>query len=287
MTILNLIKLPVRTVVRFLSEKTTLFKKINDFRYSHGRFPNFIKPKNFTERLFIKMALDRDPKLTLFADKYLVRGYVEKVCGAEILTQIYATISKANQLRALKLPQKFVMKANHLSGSIKIVHDFDRESIEELVQLADDWLKRNYYDNWSEWAYKNIKPLIMFEELLDFNNETPDDYKIYCFNGSPKLIQVDRGRFVDHKRNFYDLTLALLPVKLSFKNFEEKLIPPPNFNQMIDIASKLSKGVDFVRVDLYNINGRIVFGELTNYPGAGLERFAPDIWDERIGRFWV
>jgi len=178
------------------------------------------------------------------------------------------------------------MKSTHSSGQVKIVHDFKGLERGELEKLAEIWLQENFYYTHLEWAYKNIKPRIIFEELLDFEGNVPDDYKFFCFNRNPRFIQIDKDRFIKHKRNIYDLDLSLLPLRYGYENFQDKIIAPKNFDKMIDIANQLSKGTNFIRVDLYNINGRIIFGELTNYPGAGKEKFEPSFWDTKIGSYW-
>lgn len=277
----------MRSITAFLNRRSLGFKKILEYRSYFGKFPNLIRPKTFTERIFLKMAFDRNPKLTLLTDKYLVREYVEQRCGPEILTKLYAVTNNPNEIGSLGLPDKFVMKPNHLSdGVIKIVKEFRNESIDELEKLAQSWLKRNYFDLCNEWSYKNIKPFILFEELLEVNNDVPDDYKFLCFHGKPQFIEIHRQRFTKHTCNVYDSNLSLLPLKGSDNNFEDKIIWPTNIDRMLHIAEKLSYGMDFLRVDLYNVNGRIVFGELTVYPRAGLIKFKPESWDEKFGSYW-
>ena len=127
---------------------------------------------------------------------------------------------------------------------------------------------------------------MIFEELLEAGGRIPDDWKFFCFNGKPHFIEIVRDRFIKHQSNFYDLDLRLLPIKILYKNFQDAVTAPRNFGEMIEAAKKLSEGTDFVRVDLYNIDGRIIFGELTNYPNAGLDVFEPAAWDLEFGRCW-
>lgn len=250
--------------------------------------PNLINPKTFNEKILLKILCDRNPKLTLLQDKFLVRDFVKLRLenGEQHLTKLYAVVDSPAKICEFDLPKQFVMKPNHMSGLVKIVHDFKMLELGELEKHAEICLEKNYYFNYYEWAYKNIKPRIIFEELLEFEGNTPDDYKFFCFNGKPQFIQIDKGRFTKHQRNFYDLNLSLLPVRLDYENFQDKVTTPKNFNKMIEIAKKLSKETDFIRVDLYNINGRIVFGELTNYPCVGLKKFEPSSWDTKFGSYW-
>jgi hypothetical protein len=228
------------------------------------------------------MAFDKNPKWPLFTDKYLVREYVQEKCGSEILPEQYAAIKDPNEIYNLNLPDRFAVKPNHVSGEIKIIKDFRKESKEELIQLCDKWLKMRYY----LWGYKNIEPMIIFEELLEVNNNVPDDYKFFCFDGKPEFFEIHRGRFKKHVYNIYNTDFSLLPVKGMKDTFIDKVIPLPNFDKMLEIARNLSEGTDHLRVDLYNINGRIIFGELTVYPGGGWITFTPEPWDEKIGSYW-
>lgn len=262
-------------------------KCINDYRYNFGRMPNLINPKTLNEKILRKMLFDRNPRLTIFADKFLVRDFVKSRLGEDsYLTKLYGVVDNPAQISGLSLPNQFVMKPNHLSGQIKIINDFMSLAPDELEKLAETWLRMSHYRYHNEWAYKNIKPRIIFEESLEFEMKIPDDWKFFCFRGEPRFIQIDRSRFVKHKRNIYNLSFSLLPVNLVWENIQEKIVIPQNFEKMLEIARKLSAGVDFIRVDLYNVNGRIVFGELTSYPGAGLEKFAPSSWDAKFGSYW-
>lgn len=252
-----------------------------------GRIPNLIAPGTLNEKILRKMLFDRDKKLTLFADKLLVRDLVKARLGNDsCLTGLYGVVEETSAIRDLRLPERFVMKPTHLSGEIKIVRDIKAIAPGELEKLAGIWLARNYYDDCYEWAYKDIRPRVIFEELLESGGKVPDDWKFYCFNGEPRFIQVDRDRFTGHRMNFYDLGLNMLSVVLEYGNFQEALLKPENFERMLEMARKLSSGTDFLRVDLYNIGGRVIFGELTNYPGAGMEKFEPASWDAKFGSYW-
>lgn len=275
----------------FLSACSRIFPKsfwlINAYNWTFGRMPNLINPKTINEKILRKILFDRNRKLTLVTDKFLVRDFVRSRLGTDkYLTKLHGVIHSAGEIRGLILPNQFVMKPNHLSGAIKIVKDFKNSAISELEKLAEIWLARNFYYECYEWAYKNIKPLIIFEELLESEGKTPDDWKFFCFNGKPQFIQFDKDRFMDHKRNIYDLNLRLLPVRYGCDNFQGEVTIPKNFEMMLEIAGKLSKGFDFIRVDLYNIRGRVIFGELTVYTGAGRSKIAPAFWDEEFGRYW-
>jgi len=254
-----------------------------------GHFPNLIAPRTLNEKIERKILFDRNPKMAIFADKLRAREYVMSRLGDDqCLTKLYAVVTSPSDIGRLTLPQKFAMKPNHASGYVKIVMDSSKIPPGELEGLAARWLAIDYYkDESQEWAYKNIKRRIMFEEMLEVNGAVPDDYKFYCFDGEPRWFHVSRDRFGNLRINSYDLNLSLLPVKIKpYENFTEKLRVPLNFDRMLDVARLLSSGIDFLRVDLYNIKGRVVFGELTNYPSNARTVFDPPEWDLKYGNYW-
>lgn len=283
----NFFKLFVKPFLHVCFKFWPELKSINNYRYSFGRMPNLICHKTFNEKILLKILFERNPKLTLFADKFMVRDFVESRLGDnKYLTKLYAVVDNPAEIRKLNLPNQFVMKASHTSGDIKIINDFNKVGYEELEKLASLWLQKNQYKIYNEWAYRSIKPRIIFEEFLECGGKIPDDYKFFCFNGEPSFIQIDKNRFINHKRNIYDLNFSLLPVKYVYDNFQDKITPPKDFEKMLEIARKLSSETNFIRVDLYNINGRVIFGELTNYPEAGIGKFEPSDWDLKFGNYW-
>jgi hypothetical protein len=253
--------------------------------------PDLRQPRTFNEHLLVKMLVDRDPRLTLFADKFAVREFVRaRLGGDEHLTMLYAAIDTPSQIRQLQLPGKFVMKPNHLSGAFKIVQDLSTIDRRELEVQAASWLKTVWGVAPFEWAYRGIRPRVLFEELLEFGGELAIDYIFFCFGGEPRFVRVCRDKFgPDTTVTTYDTNFRHIPAWLApsvLRHVHEETDPPPNFDRMLEIARKLSEGVDFVRVDLYNLGGRVVFGELTNYPAALEFRFDPPIWEERFGAYW-
>ena len=254
------------------------------------RLPRLRDPHTFTEKMLTRLLFDRSPRLTFFADKVAVREHVrDRLGGTEHLTTLYAVIDGAAEIRDIALPAQFVMKPNHLSGAVKIVNNGARVDRAELESLAASWFRRSYFHEHGEWAYRDIIPRVMFEELLDADGGTPADYKFHCFDGEPRFLSLIGGRFEGRLTlDIYDMEFR--PVPARFEDLPsavpQQTVAPPNFAQMLDIARKLSADVGYVRVDLYNIAGRIVFGELTNYPGAGLLKFRPRVWDRIWGDYW-
>jgi hypothetical protein len=254
-----------------------------------GRLPPLFRPRTFTEKMLVRLLFDRTPRLTFFADKLAVRDYVrDRLGGTEHLTTLYAVIDEPSQIGDLELPTRFAMKPNHLSHALRLVTDGTTVDRTELEALAATWFRRNYFHELGEWAYRDIKPRVLFEELLEPEGGPPVDYKFQCFNGEPRFLSLISGRFGGGQTlDIYDMDFRPLPARQDLPlSVPQAIVPPPNFSRMLDIARELSAGVSFVRVDLYNLAGRIVFGELTNYPGAGLIRFRPRRWDRIYGDFW-
>lgn len=255
------------------------------------KLPRLRRPRTFQEHVLAKLLFDRDPKLTLFADKYAVRGYVARILGGEQnLTTLYAAVDRADAIGGLSLPNRFVMKPNHLTGRVRIVKDLASIDRGELEALAAQWLRDNLGLQNGEWAYRDIRPRILFEELLEWEGRPPNDYRFWCFGGEPRMVVVNRDFLgSDPTGTSYDIHFRLLPMRQvggrsRHVSLQEK--PPPNYPEMVQIARKLSAGTDFLRVDLYNLGGSIVFGELTNYPASGLRKFDPPSWDVTLGGYW-
>jgi len=261
------------------------------YMYRFRQVPNLMRPRTFTEHVLVRMLFDRDPRLALFADKLTARAYAKaRLGGEENLPILHAVVDAAAEIRTLALPDRFVMKPNHMSGAFKIVRDARSVQRAELETLADSWLNSTYGVAPYEWAYQGIRPRVLFEELLELNGELAIDYNVYCFGGEPRFVRLWRGKFgPDLTVTTYDTDFRQIPTWLApstCRRVHEESDPPPNFERMLEIARKLSEGSDFVRVDLYNVGGRVVFGELTNYPQAGYVRFDPPIWEEIFGAYW-
>ena len=263
------------------------------------------KPVTFNEKVRYKMLADRRPLLTTFADKLAVRAYVESKVGASALTDLYAVTCAPETLEGAELPREFAVKPTHASGACILVADFaprerelpdsdegwvqamvrpDRLSWGRLVRLCQDWISRPYL--WDEWAYRNVRRRILVEELLDDAGGVPFDYKLFVFHGRVRMIQVDLDRFQEHTRNLYTPDWERLEVEYECPGGLD-VERPGGLPEMLDIAERLGADTDFVRVDLYYVGGRVVFGELTNYPLAGLGEFRPPEFDRRLGEWWT
>jgi hypothetical protein len=252
----------------------------------HGAELNLENPLTFSEKLQWLKLNDRTELHTLCADKYRVRSYVESQIGGRYLIPLLEKLWDPNKLDLSAIAdQAFVIKTNHDSGTVIIVRDKNRADSARIRRRLESAMKINFYHSSREWQYKNIRPRILVEKLLlDAHGEVPKDYKIHCFGGVPKFIQVDSDRFSDHGRAFYDRdwTEQEFTVKFPFRGGVPR---PASLEEMLEVAAKLSRPFGFARVDLYDINGRVYFGEITFHPGSGLEQFQPVEWDARMGSF--
>lgn len=265
------------------AEKIDYLEK--QFNHAVGYWPNITSPKSFNEKIqWLKMYYHH-PLLTIGADKYAVRQYVTKMIGDEYLIPLLGVYKKSKDVKFDKLPNKFVLKANNGSGTNIICSDKSILDIEDATKKLDEWLKPNsgLYRYSYEWCYKNIKPLIVCEKYMDGLDGDLLDYKFMCFNGNPELLFVCSERTKGLKIDFFDMSWRLLPFTRKYPNNPKTPEKPNNFDLMVDIAKKLSQDFPFVRVDLYEVDGRVYFGELTFYPGNGMEAFDPVEWDYKIG----
>lgn len=293
----TLVRLMVHEVVRWLHRsfrKIAIYRWLDDliftvqhFHHVFGYYPNLFYPTTFNEHVSHKKLFDRNPQLTLLADKLEVRDYVRERIGEEYLTRLYQVTSTPDEIDFAALPDQFVVKTTHGSGWNVIIVDkllVDRQAI--CQQLAN-WLSQSFYEFGREWCYKDIKPRLIVEEFLDDNSgNSPPDFKFFCFDGNPRLIQLDVDRFTDHKRMMYDNSWC--PLEFAFQYDRPAYFPdrPHRLDEMLSIAGRLSTGHDFVRVDLYLVNDRIYFGEMTHYPENGFGKFAPSEYDKIIGSYW-
>lgn len=257
------------------------------YQSCHGEFCLLFRPKTFNQKQFYKQIYDRRPLLVTFADKLLVREYVREKVGGEILINLLAVAARPEAINFDGLPRQFVLKANHGSGYVRIVKDRLTENEAALRRICDGWLSENYGEKTREWVYKNIPPKIMVEEFLDDGSGTePKDYKFYVFNGKVFMIQVDTNRFMDHRLDMFSTDWRRFEAGYHYPRSSAPPPPPAALPEMIRIAERLADGIDFIRVDLYAVAGRIYFGEMTNFPGNGSANFTPREFDAMLGAQW-
>ena len=269
----------------FLPDK--LFLKIK-FRYHFGHKLYLNNPKTFNEKLQWLKLNNRKPEYTQLVDKYEVRKYIKEKIGDEYLIPLLGVYNNFDEINFAELPNQFVLKPNHTSGNVFICRDKSKIDYIKLKKEVDLWLKRKYYWLHREWPYKNVKPKIVCEKfMVDESEKDLKDYKVFCFNGTPKLIQVDYNRFSGHKRNLYDVNWGYVPASFQYSSDPNvKISKPHKLEKVLKLAEKLAKEHPFIRVDFYIINNEIYFGEITFYPEAGFGKFEPkDISNEMGG--WI
>lgn len=250
-----------------------------------GKKCNLSTPGTFNEKLNWLKLHDRQDKYTLMADKFEVRSYVKEVLGEEYLIPLIGLWSKAEDIEFDKLPDQFVLKCTHDSASVIICKDKRNFDEKAAVEKLNQSLATNYFYASREWPYKNIVPRIIAEQyMVDESNTELKDYKIYNFNGEPKLIQVDFGRFSHHQRNLYTTDWEYIDEEIEYPRNPDVIInKPENLDEMLQFARLLSNGIPSVRTDFYSINGKTYFGEITFYQEGGFAHFSSDEFELKLG----
>ena len=250
-----------------------------------GRYPDLKNPIGFGDKLQWLKLNYHNPLMIICSDKYAVREYLKEKGFGNKLNELYQAFSNIKELEPDKLPQKFVIKAAHGSGWNFICKDKSKVNWYVWKKIMESWLMNNIYWPGREWPYKDMPTRIVIEKYLEDLSGQLMDYKFFCFNGIPKFVQANKGRNTKlHAQNFYDLEWKILPFGKDLVPLPEVDIPKPSlFTEMIEMAKSLSQEFPFVRVDLYETNGSVIFGELTFYPKSGLPDFVPFEYDKIIG----
>lgn len=258
------------------------------FYLGYHRFPDLDNPITFNEKIQWFKLNDRNPNYTKLVDKYEVKQIVAELIGDKYIIPTLGVWDRFEDINFDDLPDQFVLKCTHDSGGIELVQSKSLMNLNSIRKHLNREMKRNYYWFGREWAYKDIQPRIIAEKYIGSEDYfVPDDYKIFCFNGEPKLIHVDFDRFGNHRRNLYDTDWKFIHATIKYPNDPNHIIKKPeNLRKMLDIARILSKDYRHVRVDLYNLDGQIYFGELTFYHGSGMEVFTPEEFGIEMGS-WI
>lgn len=255
-----------------------------NYTLHHGRFPRRHDPKGMNDHIF-RMKVDGtllDPLRQFVTDKEYVKHYVASIVGRQHTLETFAALRSAAEVDQLVLDRfPCVIKPTHLSGLVLFHADSDKPLDRKLLKR---WLKLNRYKMVREANYRYLKPKIIVEEFFSEDGQTPpDDYKIHCFKGVPKLIQVDAGRFGEHTRNLYDTSWNRLLVTWEYPSRAEDDPKPAQLNLMLDIAARLSKPFSFIRVDMYTNGMEVRVGELTGCPGGVRDRIHPTAAEFTLG----
>lgn len=274
----------VKNALRVRLLPTRVFVQ-QEFKRKTGYELNLENPRTFNEKIQWLKVNYRNPDYTIMADKVEAKKLIEKKIGKKYVIPTHKVYERANDIFLKDLPNAFALKATHASGWNIIEKDKTKADEKNLRAYFKFYLKKSYYTSSKEWSYKYIKPRVICEELMfDKNGELPKDIKFFCFHGEPVYIQVDHDRFTGHTRAVYNtdwekqnFSYSKLPVA------SEVLEKPDNLEEMLHISRALSAEYPFLRVDLYNVDGAIFVGELTCYPGNGMERFAEWEADKKLG----
>lgn len=249
---------------------------------------NLKEPLTYNEKLQWLKIYDRNPIYTNLVDKLEVRNYISEKIGEKYLIPLLGVWNKFEEIDFEKLPNKFVLKCTHDSGGLYICKDKSKLNTKEAKRIINRSLKNNYYYHNREWPYKNVKPRIICEKyMVDESNTELKDYKFFCFDGVPKSLYVASNRRVDTRFDFFDMNFKHLHVIQHYKNSSNQIAKPKGFDEMVNLAKILSKGIPHVRVDFYDINGKVYFGEMTFYHLGGFEKFEPESFDEWLGSWLI
>ena len=254
-----------------------------------GKKLNLNDPITFNEKMQWLKLYNHNKDYVKMVDKITVKKYVSKIINKDIVVPTFGIYDSFEEIDFNRLPQQFVLKCNHDSGSVVICKDkatFNKDKARKILMRG---LKTNSFMWGREWPYKNVKRKILAEELLvDKSGKDVKDYKIMCFNGKVRCSFVCSERFSNEglKVTFFDQNWNVMPFERHYPKSSLPIEKPNNYKQMVEIAEILSKGIPFVRVDFYEVNNKIYFGEMTFFPGSGWEEFNPVKWDRILGN-WI
>lgn len=295
--LINYLRHPKLVFLGLLIKYANLFpdKLYLQLRYffEFGSLLDLKHPKTFNEKIQWLKLYNRRPEYTQMVDKYLVKDYVSKIIGSEYIIPTLHVWNSIEEIEFESLPNKFVLKTTHGGGGNGVFICKDKSNLDknECLNKIKKGLNVDIYTQMREWPYKNISRRIIAEQFMeDKNNDDLVDYKFFCFSGTPKLCQVISDRRTEEKIDFYDMEWNRIPYLVGLnpkvKNSQNNHKIPSTFRDMKEIAEKLSKNIPFVRIDLYEINGKCYFGEITFFPAGGFGIFRPERWNNVIGD-WI
>lgn len=256
------------------------------YRFKMKKSLDLKNPQTYNEKLQWLKLYDRNPDYVKMVDKYEVKNYVKGLIGDEYIIPTIGIWDKFEDIDFDSLPEQFVLKCTHDSGGLVICKDKSKLDIKEAKRKINHALKRNYYLNTREWPYKDVKPRIIAEKYMDDGSGQLKDYKFFCFNGEPKSLFIASDRGIDTRFDFYDMDFNNLDFINGYKNSVKKISKPQGFDEMVELSRKLSKGLPQARIDFYDINGAVYFGEITFFHWSGLTPFEPEKWDYTFGE-WI
>ena len=262
---------------------------IQMYYFAHfKKFCNLKNPKTYNEKLNWLKLHDKNPIYTRIVDKFEAKEYVKDIIGDQYIIPTLGVWDNFDDIDFDELPQQFVLKCTHDSEGLVIVKDKDKLDKEMAKNKIESALRQNFFYIGREWPYKNVKPRIIAEKYMeDHIDGELRDYKFFCFDGEPKAMFVASDRASDNvKFDYFDLNFNHLDIKQKYPHAEQPLRKPVTFEKMIELSKVLSKGFPHVRVDFYEVDGQLYFGELTFYHFSGFMPFEPNKWDKIFGD-WI
>jgi len=274
-----------------LKEQYYFWRQRRKFLKCHGLGFDLVNPRSYSEKVIWRKVYDRNPLFPLLADKHRSREYVLQKLGwqkgREILVPLLFVTDKPEKIPFKDLPEEYIVKPNHGSGWSIIVDPDYPANPRVIVAKCRKWLRKVYGRSKMEWAYSEIRPVILVEKLLkDSDGKIPTDWKFEVINGRVEIVYLLHDRFGSPSEAIYDRDFTRLWI-CTYRVDAPEIEKPGNFEEMVAIAEELASEVDFLRVDLYNVGGKIAFGEFTLYPASGLYRYEPVSFDFTIGERWV
>lgn len=252
-----------------------------------GKKLNLKNPKRFNEKLQWIKLYDRNPRYTLLVDKYEVKKIVEETIGEKYIIPSLGVWDTFEEIDFAKLPKQFVLKCTHDSGGLVICKDKETLDLSGAQKKIKKTLQSNYYLQGREWPYKDVKHRVLAEVYMeDDSGYELKDYKVMCFEGEPKFVQVHRGRFSEHTQDYYDMDWNKLDIIQGCQQSNIQTPKPECLDEMMELTRKLAEGIHHVRIDWYCVNGALYFGEMTFFDASGFADFEPDFYNDLCGE-WI
>ena len=275
-------RLLILKYMRFIPDRIML--KL-EYRIKMGKSLNLKNPRTFNEKLQWLKLHNRKEIHTTMVDKIAVKEYLKGILGESYLTKTYGVWDSFDKIDFENLPNQFVLKCNHDSGSIIICKNKASLDMQNARDILTRGLTNNAYYYGREWPYKNVQPRIFAEEFIeDPSNEFLPVYKIFCFNGEPKLIQtIQNDKQPNETVDYFDIDWNILDIRQDFPNSTCPFSRPDKLDEMLEISRKLSVDESFIRIDFYSVNGKIFFSEFTFFTDSGFGKFYPEKWDTILG----
>ena len=271
-------------VTKYISDKAFVEK---EYFLNTGEKLDLVHPQKFNEKLQWLKLYDHNPQYTIMVDKYRARQYIKDVIGDQYLIPLLGVWEKPDEIDFDLLPNQFVLKCNHNSGTgMCVCKDKKRIDISKVKRELRKGLREDYYLVHREWPYRDVQRQIIAEKyMVDEGGEVLTDYKFFCFNGEPRVMYISNDGAENPRTDFFDMEFNHLPIKMKDPNSEQLPKKPQNFELMKELAEKLSEGIPFLRTDFYEINGNVYVGELTLYHNAGLSHIEPEEWSYKFGSY--